>query len=181
MFWLPAACPYVLPVIAVNQPPTSSGLPFDVDWLPCRTAVLQALDGLWHILLRDEIGGLQLAVSGEGVRSPASLLVDAVWPEAYLKHRLAALECLNALCAGKGFPARLFAPDNRGLRHRFVLRALDGSLAGASHREIAEALMGEERVDDDWNDPGDHLRDRIRRAIRRGRALINGGYLDFLR
>ncbi|WP_245425718.1 DUF2285 domain-containing protein [Mesorhizobium sp. WSM3862] len=62
----------------------------------------------------------------------------------------------------------------------FVLRALDESLAGASHREIAEALMGEGRVHSDWNDPRDHLRDRIRRAVSRGRALMDGGYRDFL-
>ncbi|WP_352878955.1 DUF2285 domain-containing protein [Mesorhizobium sp. M0959] len=29
-------------------------------------------------------------------------------------------------------------------------------------------------------DPRDHLRDRIRRAIHRGHALMNGGYRDFL-
>ncbi|WP_287308680.1 DUF2285 domain-containing protein [Mesorhizobium sp.] len=53
----------------------------------------------------------------------------------------------------------------------FVLRALDGSLAGASHREIAEALIGEGRVQADRKDPGDHLRDRIRCAV----ALMNAG------
>ncbi|MER8383118.1 DUF2285 domain-containing protein [Mesorhizobium sp. M1399] len=59
-------------------------------------------------------------------------------------------------------------------------RALDGSLAGASHREIAEALIGQRLVHSDWNDPRDHLHDRMRRAVSRGRALMNGGYLDFL-
>ncbi|WP_288142816.1 DUF2285 domain-containing protein [Mesorhizobium sp.] len=57
----------------------------------------------------------------------------------------------------------------------FVLRALDGSLAGASHREIAEALIGEGRVR-----PTGRMRDRIRRAVSRGRTLMNGGYRDFL-
>ncbi|ESY91657.1 DUF2285 domain-containing protein [Mesorhizobium sp. LNHC209A00] len=61
-----------------------------------------------------------------------------------------------------------------------LLQALDGSLAGASHREIAEALIGKLRVQDDWKDPRDHLRDRIRRAIRRGHALMNGGYRAFV-
>nr|WP_282595233.1 DUF2285 domain-containing protein [Mesorhizobium mediterraneum] len=91
-----------------------------------------------------------------------------------------ALECLNILCAQSELPARLFPPERRGARLTFVLRVLDGSLAGASHREIAEALIGQQRVHSDWNDPRDHLRDRIRRAVSRGRALMNGGYLDFL-
>ncbi|WP_394890002.1 DNA -binding domain-containing protein [Mesorhizobium sp. AaZ16] len=47
---------------------------------------------------------------------------------------------------------------------------------GASHWEIAETLVGEPRVQADWTDPHDHLRDRIRRAIHRGHALMNGGY-----
>ncbi|MES0220022.1 DUF2285 domain-containing protein [Mesorhizobium sp. C280B] len=29
-------------------------------------------------------------------------------------------------------------------------------------------------------DPGDHLRDSVRRAVRRGRSLMNGGYKRFL-
>ena len=58
---------------------------------------------------------------------------------------------------------------------------LDGSLAGASHRNIAIALFGPERVEADWNDPGENLRDRVRRAVKRGRDLMNGGYLKFLR
>ncbi|WP_245319602.1 DUF2285 domain-containing protein [Mesorhizobium temperatum] len=96
------------------------------------------------------------------------------------KHRLWALECLNALSLGQQLPARLFPPEKRGPRLTFVLRALDGSLAGASHRELAEALIGQRRVHADWRDPRDHLRDRIRRAVSRGRALMNGGYRDFL-
>jgi hypothetical protein len=61
-----------------------------------------------------------------------------------------------------------------------VLRALDGSIAGASHREIGAVLFGKARVERDWADPGDHLRDNVRRAIKRGRSLMNGGYSKFL-
>ncbi|WP_245322482.1 DUF2285 domain-containing protein [Mesorhizobium sp. WSM3882] len=96
------------------------------------------------------------------------------------KPRLRALECLNALSLGQHLPARLFPPEKRGHRLTFVLRALDGSLAGASHRELAEALVGQRRVHADWRDPRNHLRDRIRRAVSRGRGLMKGGYRDFL-
>ncbi|MER9756239.1 DUF2285 domain-containing protein [Mesorhizobium sp. M0166] len=40
-------------------------------------------------------------------------------------------------------------------------------------------LVGQARVQADWADLR-NLRDRIRRAIRRGRALMNGGYTSFL-
>ena len=62
-----------------------------------------------------------------------------------------------------------------------VLQALDGALAGATQREIAIAIFGAARTECAWRDAGGHLRDTIRRAIRRGRFLMNGGYLGLLR
>jgi hypothetical protein len=53
-------------------------------------------------------------------------------------------------------------------------------LAGVPDRQIATALFGGARVEADWNHPGQHLRDRVRRAVGRGRALMNGGYLKLL-
>ncbi|WP_246462326.1 DNA -binding domain-containing protein [Mesorhizobium sangaii] len=55
-------------------------------------------------------------------------------------------------------------PEPRGGRLRIVLQALHGSLAGAS-QEIAIALFGRRRVEEDWSRPGSHLRDQVRRAI----------------
>ncbi|WP_425374799.1 DUF2285 domain-containing protein [Mesorhizobium tamadayense] len=57
-----------------------------------------------------------------------------------------------------------------------MLQALDGSLAGASHQEIAIALFGRRRVEEGWSHPGNHIRDQVRRAIQRGRYLMGGGY-----
>ena len=62
-----------------------------------------------------------------------------------------------------------------------VLQALDGALAGAAQREIATAIFGAGRTKRAWCDAGGHLRDTIRRAIRRGRFLMKGGYLGLLR
>ncbi|MGX7877177.1 DUF2285 domain-containing protein [Mesorhizobium sp. ORM6] len=111
---------------------------------------------------------------------PVCLRTEAIWPATLSKHRLRALECLNGLNRGQQLPDRLFPSEKRGPRLTFVLRALDGSLVGASHRELAEALIGQHRVHADWTDPRDHLRDRIRRAVSRGRTLMHGGYRDFL-
>ncbi|WP_246800808.1 DNA -binding domain-containing protein [Mesorhizobium amorphae] len=77
------------------------------------------------------------------------------------------------------FPTGCFRPK-RGSRLRFVLQALDGSLGGASRREIAAALLGQHRVHANWTDPRNHLRDRVRRTVRRGHILMDRGYRDFL-
>ncbi|EHK54581.1 hypothetical protein MAXJ12_24447 [Mesorhizobium alhagi CCNWXJ12-2] len=160
---------------------SSSGAPpFDLATLPCRATVLLSGAGCQHVLLRHADRHFQLVVSGESVLLPVRLHIDAIWPAQQLKPRLRALECINSLVADGRLPKTLFPPEARGDRLRFVLQALDGSLAGASHREIAEALIGEPRVQADWNDPRDHMRDRIRRAIHRGHALMNGGYREFV-
>jgi len=42
-------------------------------------------------------------------------------------------------------------------------------------------LVGAERVESEWRHPGQHLRDQVRRAVKRGYQLMNGGYLRLLR
>jgi len=122
---------------------------------------------------------MQLCVTGADIERPVALKIDALWPADRITRRLHALECLNLLRGDGRLPGRLFPPDPRGARLAFVLQALDGFLAGAPQREIAVALFGAQRVQADWSDPGNHLRDRVRRAIRRGRTLMNGGYFQF--
>ncbi|MBL8699441.1 MAG: DUF2285 domain-containing protein [Alphaproteobacteria bacterium] len=83
---------------------------------------------------------------------------------------------LSDLSAGK-----LVTRSHGNERLGVVLQALDGALAGASQREIAVELFGAARVRRDWGPDGGDLRDVVRRAIRRGRYLLNGGYLGLLR
>lgn len=56
-----------------------------------------------------------------------------------------------------------------------TLQALDAGLAGASLREVAEALFGADAVAREWHADG-ALRARVRRLARRGRTLMRGGY-----
>ncbi|WP_316979499.1 DNA -binding domain-containing protein [Shumkonia mesophila] len=144
--------------------------------LGCRTTVLLTPDGMQHLELRDGGRALQLCVSGASIFDSVHLMTDAVVDPRRLRARLDALGCLNELLAEGKFPARSRPDDSRGRRLREVLQALDGWLIGASYREIAIALFGESPVEADWRDPRDHLRDRVRRAIRRGRTLMAGGY-----
>jgi hypothetical protein len=64
-------------------------------------------------------------------------------------------------------------------RLKIVFRALDGGLAGASHRDIGFALYGVQRVQSDRDDPREHLKDHVRRTIHRGLKLMNDGYRSF--
>ena len=78
--------------------------------------------------------------------------------------------------------ARQTTPANRGmavsvraLNHMRALQALDAWVAGASHRAIAVALFGIERVTADWFADGD-LRAQVRRHLARAHAYCSGEY-----
>jgi hypothetical protein len=66
-------------------------------------------------------------------------------------------------------------PDRVALAHMRSLQALDGTLAGASQREIASAIFGRSHVDDNWHADSE-LRAQTRHLIRRGQVLTHGGY-----
>lgn len=66
-------------------------------------------------------------------------------------------------------------PTPAALLELHTLQALDATLAGASLREVAEGLFGTDAVAADWHADGD-LRARVRRLVRRGDALMRGGY-----
>ncbi|KMZ13526.1 hypothetical protein BHUM_01435c [Candidatus Burkholderia humilis] len=61
-------------------------------------------------------------------------------------------------------------PTATALLDMHTVQALDATLAGFPTRAIAEGLFGREMV------AADCLRSRVRRLIRRGRALMRGGY-----
>ncbi|MBS0429488.1 MAG: DUF2285 domain-containing protein [Proteobacteria bacterium] len=70
-------------------------------------------------------------------------------------------------------------PDRIALMHMRSLQTLDGLAAGATHREVAQALFGAAMVAERWHDLGE-LRAQVRRLAHRGRALVEGGYRRLL-
>jgi Uncharacterized conserved protein (DUF2285) len=69
--------------------------------------------------------------------------------------------------------------------HRLSLRdaliAFDGTNAGLRYRDIARQLLGDARVEKEWGGGCTVLKDRIRRAVKRGEKLVGGGYRALLR
>lgn len=71
-------------------------------------------------------------------------------------------------------------PSRTALVEVHTLQMLDATLAGASLRDAAEALVGTAVVIADWHADG-ALRARVRRLMRRGTTLMHGGYRRLLR
>ncbi|WP_334147095.1 DUF2285 domain-containing protein [Hyphomicrobium sp.] len=97
-----------------------------------------------------------------------------------LLDRLDAVGHLWRMIQGKRVPpdSRLTAQRRRRLRH--MLQAVDGRAAGASYREIAEAIYGAPRVaSDPWKTSA--LRDATIDLVKDGLSLIAGDYRRLLR
>lgn len=90
----------------------------------------------------------------------------------------AELILLDAVQAAPAAVARS-RPSAVALGHLRALQALDATLAGASQREVAEVWFGRVVVAAQWHGDSD-LRAQVRRAIRRGRAFMRGGYRRLL-
>ncbi|MDX2264800.1 MAG: DUF2285 domain-containing protein [Hyphomicrobiales bacterium] len=67
----------------------------------------------------------------------------------------------------------------RWLALRDALIALDGAQAGATYRDIAGILVGDARAAVDWR-ANTALKDRVRRALARGKEMRDGGYRALL-
>jgi hypothetical protein len=72
------------------------------------------------------------------------------------------------------------AQDEYRSKYFDYLLALDGHLAGRSYRDIAEVLYGSDCIGPYWTDDSRGYKSKVRRAVERGLALMNGGYRELL-
>lgn len=133
-----------------------------------------------HLLFQEEGRQFQVACSGD-IDNPVRLLADIAVEKWRIIPQLNAIGCFLHFCNSGRLRPRYFPAEPRGRRLSSTLVALDLWLAGTTHRQIGEAVYGIERVDRDWGDPGDHLKDGVRRLVSRGRALMEGGYRTLLK
>ena len=70
-------------------------------------------------------------------------------------------------------------PTRAAMVHMRSLQALDGTLAGASHREVAEAIFGVRRVAEGWH-PDSVLRAQTRHWIHRARGFMQRDYRSLI-
>jgi hypothetical protein len=172
VFWHGDCHANILPVEA--KPITCFDHPdsFDLLAIPYPVTVLRSPDGE-HVLIGSGASALRLDVlSGSLLAGPVHLEYclsgfAGLDPKIMTLRKLLALERLGRL------PATLCPPSRKADRWRMTLQAHDGMRAGASQREIAIALFGEQRVNADWE--AGYLRTRIQRLIRTAEKMIRGG------
>ncbi|MED5500653.1 MAG: DUF2285 domain-containing protein [Pseudomonadota bacterium] len=172
-------------------------------WFPDHDAVLQlypdadpppdaATFAFWHLpgrkhLIHDD-QRLLLVTRWPGGCLRLALAPDLIDGKAYVYAVRASdtsLESCQALAASLGELAAVIGitplartrsrPSLATLLELHTLQALDATLAGASMREVAEGLFGVDTAANDWH-ADSALRARVRRLVRRGDALMRGGY-----
>jgi hypothetical protein len=154
---------------------------FQLANAPCPSLLLAESNGFQHIVFGGKGCRLQLAVSGASLLGRVHLVTDIVVSGTDMKRHLRSQAMFNDLRTSGRSDLSDAVPQRRAERLRSVLQALDGFLAGATLREIGVALFGADRVARDWDDEHRHLKDRTRRAVARGKWLMGGGYLQYLK
>jgi len=140
---------------------------------PCIRHVVIGPGDVEHLLVRTSERSLTFCLTGHRAsRAPVSLT--------YLVPARSGVKEAAALLAS--------LPDLMTMRPRWIKRsreqvlirdafvAFDGRAAGASHREVAEVIVGIERVREEWSARGGWLKERMRRALAKGEDLCDGGH-----
>lgn len=180
VFWLPDLCPGVLRLLASQLSERIDVTPFRLRDIDSPSVLLELPSGPQHLLFAEGGRTLQLVVDGADVMTPVRLLFDGAPERAGASAQLRALRCFNDLrLAGRLYPSRI-QREPLSLYRRTVLRALDAEAAGASQRDMARYVFAGAYTDETWLSPDRPLREKIRRALRRGHALMHRGYRRLL-
>lgn len=148
---------------------------FDLWRIPGRKRLV--MDG-YDLALTADISALRMRLSLSGALENGGAYVSTVPLTSGLRGQLDGYrEQARVLDGHVPEITSARAATRAALLHLRALQALDASQAGASHRDIAQALFGLETVVLRWHDDGE-LRAQVRHLLRRAQALMSGGYLD---
>ncbi len=146
----------------------------------CRKTILKTVDGVQHLLLRDQSRVAQVRCIGEDIGADTVVMEVVVdgFPNVESRQRL--IKRFADLCRNRppGRPTDGWTVE--AMRHRDALAALDRRKEGHSYREVAIFLYGEMAVRRDWNNPDQTMKNRAIRSVKRGFRMMEGGYRSLL-
>lgn len=172
MLWDPRVDPSV---VVLQKVPETLGNPTATTPLPKGTSI-SAADGLHHLLDAGREHRTHILQS-----DPNDTALAAIVP--LNRDGFARLEAVYQLLArlhGRAVPGDSRLTRQKRLRAKRMLQAYDGRIAGASQREIAEAIFQMPRVSrDEWQSASERF--AVMALLRDARKMIDGGYLTLLR
>ncbi len=185
VFWRPDVLAGALKVqlVGVNDVHkirTSPHEKINLTDLNCGRTIFDSADGRRHILIRCTGVWIQLycdAPKTHGDEGSVILQIDRL---NNYRRRLDTVDQLLSLYRSHECEPSMMVRGRESTRLEFGLRAYDIISAGGSHRDVAIALLGYQRVVDTWGMSGHYVEDWTRRLINRSRDLVNGEYKTFL-
>jgi hypothetical protein len=177
VFWRANALPTVVPLAPSTTSFTGARA---IDFAELGEVEERAGPDGRHVIIRTDSGKLRVWVLDEQVEHPLALALplDDDLPTR-VKAALRLWARIVHLRENPGASPLALTRQRHG-RLMLMLRALDGHLAKASYREIAQVLFGMRRLEHElWKTSS--LRDMTIRLVRSGHALMQAGYRKLLR
>jgi hypothetical protein len=154
---------------------------FSVLAVPFLRRSLRDADGIWHVVLERDDLTLILRIAGvEDLKTPSAFEFKGLATHRALD-AASRLKLFHYLTQPSARRPKEFA-SRRGLGRTVneALIGVTGDLFGLSRRQIAAQMFGERRTSDDWSSTS-WMKQRVSRAIDRGHANVDGGYLALLK
>lgn len=157
----------------------ASGKPIALNLAKLSPGELRQNTDGWHAVLRVD-GATHRVWMKELPEAGAQPAIELPLDPSFELRTQAAQSLWRTLSGRPPCPPLPDLPAQRRQRLALALRALDGHSVGKSYREIAEGLFGKKRIPERAWKTHD-LRSRTIRLVKRGLALMRGGYRELLR
>jgi hypothetical protein len=187
IFWDPALRDHVVRLAPARPDIEAPRILFDPSRWPGRTA-MRVVGTALHLIVRTASADHHLwlrQAEPPTIGTPLEVHLDLTADLPAQIHDLTDLYEAFTVVPVRRRSSRRTAPRGMPTAQRAqllmrTLRALDADLAGASDRQIAEALVGAARVAAEWSRVSP-LRQPVRDLLERGRYYLRGGYRDLLK
>jgi hypothetical protein len=153
---------------------------FDLRQFEPLATLHRASSGEEHLLISDGLRGIRLDVVDGSLEAGPVLLRYRLAGFASVAGPLLVLQRLLAFNRTGRFAPALHKPEVRATRWVAMLRTYDAMAAGATQRDIAEALISRDAAAGRWRVAAPTVRSRAQRLVRAARRMAGDGYLSLL-
>jgi len=186
IFWRPDLLAAALPIQLVRLGNTDSHIvserhdEIELRRLQTRRVILDTVDGTRPIALCGRRFWVQLVCdrpASVGERCAIEVKINSTL---HYQRKLDTANQLLSLYHSAGGKISLIGRSRDSTRLAQGLIAIDIVNAGGSHRDVAEAIYGADKVAERWGGPPHYYEDWARRLVARARFMVNEGYLGLL-
>lgn len=176
VFWLPNVLTLTLAGTAARAPNSDLCL----ARLPSVQQVMVDASGNQHLKFTSDRRTLSVILDGAAVAVAPARVVFHIDGFERLKSVSDGLATLSEILGHNAERSEDRHWRATGLAMRDALIALDGNRAKAAYRDVATVIFGAQRTEKAWRSASTALKDRVRRALKRGLELAAGGYRELL-